>query len=202
MTIETSTMVIPASGRLELPPNNYFLLFTATAAVDVRFQTRGSQEGFVGVTSNCLLKRVNPWSFAFITGPAGTSIQLAQGTENVIEDETDIRGTATSIAGVVQVNDVVRSLAASPAVVTRATAGADTIAANASRRAIWINNISGIAGSGGTAGAVLFLQSVAAGARRGIPIQDGQSLRIGISTAFDLRNDSGVTAAYNVQEET
>lgn len=201
MSVEAITETMSATGRRDLPSGNFFKLKTATAAVNLRIVKNGISEGVNGESSNVTIRRITPWERAELIAAAGTVYTILYGTElSTMQDVTDITTTSSQISGVTVVEENTTLVVASPAVATRATAGADVIAANLNRRRIYISNISGEAGSGGTAGAVIHVQTTGAGARRGIPVQDGQTFFWDTTDTFDIRNDSGVTAAYAIQE--
>ncbi len=193
-SVESYTQVVPASGRIDLGPGNYLLAVSTTVGtLTLRVQTARNMEGITGASGNALIRRIEPWRYAFIEATAGATVVFAFGTlANTEEDVTDIRAVVTSISGTVNIAPTNETLIASPAQATRATGGADTIAANAARRRVVISVISGTG--------PLFLQTAAAGANRGIPIQAGQSYSHPSNLAFDLRNDGGDNVVYNIQE--
>ncbi len=193
---EMYSQVVPASGRIDLGPGNFLLgLTTSSGTLNLRIQTARNLEGISGAAGNALIRRIEPWRYAFIEATVGATVVFIFGTlDNTEEDITDVRAVVTSITGTVNVAATNETLAASPAQATRATGGADTVAANAARKRVVISVISGTG--------PLFLQSTGAGANRGIPIQTGQSYSHPSNLAFDLRNDGGDNVVYNVQEIT
>lgn len=140
MTIERRVQTIPTTGRAELPRGNFLLLLTASASVDIRAEREGFSEGFNGIVGGLYARRVVPWNAVEIIGAAGTSLEYLYGSENVTEDETDIRLGVSAVAGTVSTaerpSDTIVENA--PVVASNPSApAADVavlIAANASRR--------------------------------------------------------------------
>lgn len=193
MSVDSRTETIPASGQIRLANANFYFLISSTAAVDTALSRDGSTETFQQMTAGLVIGRVRKWDFAFITGVAGTVVTFFYGISAIREDFTNVNVQLATISGTVAVAENTTVLQTSPAQATRATAGADTITPNALAKRTYVSNLSGN-------GATLFVQSVGAGANKGIPVQDGQVFPVDWRTAFDVRNDSGLLVTYNIQE--
>lgn len=189
--------LIPASGEIALRPANFFFMLTASAAVTVRFQNKGGTYEAAGISAGFLKAAIKPWERVAIIGAAGTSVTYFYGDEDILEDVTDFRMQIATIGGTVAVVSQPSSAIATPARITRATAGATTIAANALRRRITISNPSDNVTPG-----LLYVQAVGAGAGRGYPLDSGMSVELQTTAALDVRNDSGVSVDFTQFEET
>jgi len=195
MSSQLRTETIPANGQLISGPGNFFFMITASASVDVKMIGAGTSWGATGVSAGYLKANVQRWDRLVIAGAAGTVVTFFVGDEDVSEDVTDIRAQIALIGGVTLVSEAPSTAISSPAASVRATGGADTIAANLSRKRITVSSISTNTGS-------LYLQSVGAGAGRGLELQPGMSLEIKTTAAIDVRNDSGASQTYTIFEET
>ncbi len=133
MTIERKREIINASGVVDLPRGNFFLLLSATAAVETRLHRDGHSEVFAGIVGGLYVRRITPWLSLQMTAAAGTIVEYFVGTEVNTEDETDIRLAVSAIAGSV----ATRESPTDSVVGTRYIIGAasnPSIATNANRR--------------------------------------------------------------------
>lgn len=196
MSIEQVTQVIPATGQLPLPPGNYFLLISTTAALNVRIQKAvGNSEGCNGIVASLLLQRVETWQQLVMIGAAGTNVTFIYGVATVREDVTDIRSQIAVISGTSAFAEAPAATLSTPASLVVVTANKQTVAANLLRRRITVSNQSTSTGS-------VFVQTAAAGAGIGLELQAGQSVEIRGTYAFDLRNDSGGNCTVGLFEES
>lgn len=193
MSVDSRTETIPASGQIRLANANFYFLINSTAAVDQAFSRDGSTETFQQMTVGLVVGRVRKWDYAFISGVAGTVVTFFYGISSIREDFTNVNTQLATISGTVATAENTTVLQTSPAQAAVATANANTITPNALAKRTYVSNLSGN-------GATLFVQTVAAGANRGIPVQDGQTIPTDWRTPFDVRNDSGLPGLYNIQE--
>jgi hypothetical protein len=183
-----------AGESKNLPAGRYFFIRSATSAVDIETQGNpGSPARFIGVGAGARFGPVaegQGWKLLRVTS-AGAQI-----VEIIISDDGDFEvANAVTVTGAVSIAESPSSALASPAAVARGTGGADTIAANLSRRRITVSSLSTNTGS-------VFIQAVGAGAGRGIELQPGQVIELKTTAAFDIRNDSGASQTYSTFEET
>lgn len=196
MSINSFTEIVDASGQKRLSGNNNFLfLISATAAVTVQFSRGGTQEIFTGQIGGLQVARVKPWDYAFFIAAPGTSLTFYYGAALVREDASTLQQQIATIAGTVPVVTSPASALSTPAATVVGTAAASTIAANLLRRRITICSLSTNTGS-------VFIQTVGAGAGRGIELQPGQFVEIDNTVAMDVRNDSGANQTFTVFEES
>lgn len=194
MSARNYAFAIGAGAQVRLPAGRYFFVRTASAAINVTTEGNpGSPLSFKGISGGTKFGPVDVgqgWTYLIIESAS------AQNLEIVISDDGlfDVANTVT-VSGAVNVTEQPSSAIASPAAVVRATGGADTIAANLSRRRISVCSLSTNIGS-------LFIQAVGAGAGRGIELQPGVTLELKTTAAFDIRNDSGASQTYSTFEET
>lgn len=191
------TELIPAGGEIQLGEANFFFLLSATLAVDVNFQADGSSYGAAQVTGGYVKGKIAPWRRATIRGTAGSTVVFFYGDEELREDITDFRQTIATIAGLVGVTDAPSSTLATAARQTVANANKVTIAANLARRRITISNPSDNATPG-----LVYVQTAAAGAGRGYPLDSGLSVEFRTTAALDVRNDSGGAVDITTFEES
>ncbi len=196
MSVERFSRTIPASGVIDLGPGNFMLLLSASAALNLRADGGGTSEGFNSVTGGLVISRVQPWSSMRLIGTPGIACDYVVGQENISEDDTDIRLQIATIAGTASFAEAPSAtITASPAAVTVTTATASTIAANLTRRRITVCAPSTNTGS-------VYIQTVAAGANRGIELQPGTFVEMRTTAAMDIRNDSGASQAFTTFEES
>jgi len=195
VSIERRTQTINATGRADLARGNYFLLLVASASVDVRAVSGGTSEGFNGVLGGIVIKRVKPWDEMQILGVAGTTLEYFVGSEEVTEDETDIRLGVSAIAGTVTVaerpTDTVSNLAP---VVVATGAAASVVAASITRRKMRIQADSLNAGS-------VFIRT-AAGTSNIAELQAGTGMDVDTFDELFARNDTGADATVYRFEQT
>jgi hypothetical protein len=194
--MEYRSETIPASGEIALSGANFFFLVTSSAAVTVRFMGGGTDFGANSILAGVQIGRVVEWDRAVIRGAAATTVQFFYGNSELREDVTDFRSSIATIAGVPTFTiQQLATMVASPARLTVATANKQTIAANAARRTIYISNPSDNATPG-----LVYIQTAAAGAGRGIPLDSGMNWSDSYTGALDVRNDSGGSVDVTVQE--
>lgn len=197
MSVDYRTETLPASGRLELPPNNFFFLVSASSAIILRLisQDTGNQETFQGLTAALSVTRVRGWRQGVITGAAGATIVFFYGSQIAREDNTDYRQTIATIGGTVTTKSTAGAMttASSGAI---ANAASLAVAANAARVRIWVCNPSSNTWS-------VFIQTTGtAAASRGIEVAPGVSVPVENVGAFDVRNDGGGAITFSTVEET
>lgn len=195
MTTKVYTLNFNAPGSLPLPQGVFFLIKTASAALNIEVQRRNAQSDSVeGVGAGTEYKTIDggKWTNLIVTSAA---IQVV---EILISDAAEVRFSNTvTVSGGVSNSETPSAAIATPARITRATAGASTIAANAARRRITIANPSDNATPG-----LLYVQAVGAGAGRGIPLDTGMYVEVKTTAAIDVRNDSGVSVDFTQFEES
>lgn len=195
MSTNTRTVTFAGGETRPLPGGRFLYIKAATAAIDIEITDRnGTPNSITGATAGMKFKRLDgeAWRYTKITSAAAQIVVV------VLSDdaEVDIASTVT-VAGAVTVAEIPSSAVATPARATRATGGADTIAANPARKRITISNPSDNATPG-----LLYVQATGAGAGRGYPLDSGLSAEFRTTAALDVRNDSGVSVDYTVFEET
>lgn len=194
MSIERRSEVIPASGELSTPRNNFFLLLSATGTVNMRAEGRGTSERFDGITGGILIRRVNSWDFMTITGAAGLTVVYLVGTELVERDETDVRLQIATIAGTASVADSPASALADTAAVALPDATLTAVVpVNLTRRRVTITV---------DADALTPVYArTAGGANNLLEMQPGVAYEFRGTYAISIRNDSGgATTAYVFEE--
>ena len=195
MSVERTQQTISASGVIQLPRGNFFLLLQATASVNIRSQLGGSSEGFNGVSGGTLIKRVEPWDFIEIFGVAGTVVQWLDGLENVIEDLVDVRLAATTISGSVSINAQPSTTIEDNAAVAAADAAQSALfAANAARRRLRVTADSNNLGS-------CYVRTVG-GANNLLELQPGTYHEFHTIDGAEVRNDTGGVATFYIFEES
>lgn len=197
MGIERRTQVIPANGRLEIGRGNLFILFAATAAVNLRLERSGNSEGFDNITGGIRVQRLNSWDFAVIIGAPGTTVQWITGSENVVEDKADVFLQVTTVAGTVAVASAPTTTFTTPVDVLVGAGASSDIAANPLRRAITIG-----ADVANADPLPLRVRDQAAVTEAGIQLQAGMSVRLETIAAIRIRNNGAVGQTYSISEET
>lgn len=195
MSTKLVTAAIPASGKIQLGPGNFFFLITATATISVIFAKEGTEFGAEGIQAGYVKGKLSPWERAEIRGTAGVTVSYFFGTEDLREDVTDFRQQIATIAGIVSMAE---SAAAAHASVDKTAIPAATtvdIAANLLRRRITICNWSDSAGS-------FSVRQTNNTNDGGIELQAGQFLEIRNTAAIRLRTPAGTGANYSTFEET
>lgn len=194
MSARNYQQTLGAGDVIRLPSGRYFFVRTAAAALDITTEGNpGSPLRFIGVGAGTKFGPVaegQQWRNLVI------SSATAQAIEIIISDDGnfDVANTVT-VSGSVTTAEAPSATVATPAAGSRATGGADTIAANLSRRRITICSLTSNTTN-------FFVQAVGAGAGRGIEIQPGTYTEFRTTAALDIRNDSGSTVAYTVFEES
>lgn len=195
MTIERYTYTVPASGVIQVPRGNFFLLTTATpTAVNLRFQREGTSEGINGAAGGVYMRRVQPWDFAELFGAAGVAVEFWCGHEQVDRDETDIRLAVSVISGsVAVVEQPLTSLGNLAPVSLTDAAETLVIAANAARKRLRLSLDSAGGGS-------VFLRSTTGG-NNIYELQPGTWVEFKNTSAVYARNDTGgAINIYRVEE--
>lgn len=196
MSARNFIQTLGAGETIRLPRGRFFFVRTAASALDIATEGNpGAPVTFAGIGAGSKFGPVaedQGWKFLRITSAAAQNIEI------IISDDGnfDVANTVT-VSGSVNVLSTPAATIATPARATRATGGADTIAANLSRRRITICNPSDNASPG-----LLYVQAVGTGAGRGYPLDTGTSVQIETTAALDVRNDSGVSVDYTVFEES
>ena len=75
--------VIPASGRIDRPRGNFFLLLASTVTLNVLMERDGTSEQFNSVTGGIRVRRVKPWNAMTIFGAAGGTVEFFFGADEV-----------------------------------------------------------------------------------------------------------------------
>lgn len=194
MSARNYTQTLGAGDIIRLPAGVYFYIRTAASALDVSTEGNpGSPLRFTGIGAGAKfgpLPAGQGWKFLVVSSAAAQAIEIVISDDGLFELSSSV-----SVTGGVTTQETPSSAVATPAAGSRATGGADTIAANLSRRRISICAPSTNTGS-------LFVQAVGAGAGRGVELQPGTTLEFKTTAALDIRNDSGATQAYSTFEET
>lgn len=203
MTIQRYSQTIPATGLVEIPLGNFFLLVAVSGgSVECAITKGGTRERFPGVVGGLYIKRTEPWELIQIIGAAGLTIEYWHGSELVDRDETDIRLATSVIAGAVTTTEQPASGAITQTAPVVAVTGAQTalIAANASRKRVSFS-IDSANVDGGTAATHAYLRSAGG-------TQNLQELVPGFTygpykntNGFDIRNDSGNNYTVYIFEE-
>jgi hypothetical protein len=195
MSVESKSLVIPATGTLDLEPANTFFLVSASAAVNINFNI-GTTEGFTNFLTGLKVERVKNWRKCTIVGVQGTTVLLFYGISSHRDDSTELLQTLATISGTVNTFPAVGAANAvtDHADVTFSGATDTTIGANVARRWITIGGL-----STNTASLRVRAHSSAAG---GAELQPGSSLTYYNINAFDVINASGVNQTYWWQEQT
>jgi hypothetical protein len=195
MSTRTLTLAFAGGETLRLPGGRFLFIKAATAALDIvlREEGSGAQNQLTGVGAGARYKREASqpaWRFTEVASVSAQTVTL------ILSDDAEFDvATSVAVTGSVSVADVPSTTVATPVAGSRATGGADSIAANTSRRRITICALSTNTGS-------LFVQAVGAGAGRGYELQPGTSAEFRTTAALDIRNDSGATQAYMTFEES
>jgi len=198
MGVERRQQVIPASGRIEVSRGNVFILFSATAAVNLRLDARGTSEGFDNITGGIRVQRVSPWDTGIIIGAPGTTVVWIVGYENVLADLADVFLQVTTVAGTVAVAPAPTATFDSAADVSVATASSSDIAANLLRRSINIGSLS----TNAPATVNLRVRDQTGTTDEGIELQPGMSVRLETTAALRIRNNDANAQSYWVIEES
>lgn len=194
MSTRTYTLTFSGAGTLTLPGGVFFYIKSASAALSIT--TRGSTTAPIEFTNVGAGLRFGPvpidkrWTYLDVTS-AG-----AQLVEAVVSDDAEVDIASTvNVAGNVTVQELPATAFSTPAASNVATATALTVAANAARKRIKVCNDPANAGT-------VYVQTVGAGAGRGIPVQPGMYEEVRGTYTFDVRNDSGATCVITLAEET
>lgn len=193
-SIERFSRTIPASGVIETPRGNVFLLIAATGTINVRFENGGAAEGVNGVNGGVRVERVKPWDAARILGSAGVTVEFWVGSQEVERDLIDVFTQIATIAGVasVAINPTVAPTDRAPVAAANA-AQSVLFAANLLRRKLRVfvdeNNA-------GTAFA-----RVTGGANNIANLQPGSVYTFDGLYGLDVRNDTGAIANFYIFEE-
>lgn len=137
-SIERFSRTIPASGVIENPRGNVFLLIAATGTINVRFENGGAAEGVNSVNGGVRVERVKPWDAARILGTPGITVEYWVGSQQVDKDLIDVFTQIAVIAGVAAVAIAPAAAVAdnAPVVVPNATLNQVLFAANLTRKRI------------------------------------------------------------------
>ena len=196
MSTKTYVLTFAGAGMLPLPQGTFFMIKSAVAALSINAVRRDGQPVAFENVGAGLQYNGNKAGVKWYSLEVSSSV--AQVVEIVISDDAEVSFANTvSVAGGVAMTETPSAVVATPARITRATAGATTIAANPARRRITICNPSDNATPG-----LLYVQAVGAGAGRGLPLDPGLTAEFKTTAALDVRNDSGVSVDFTVFEET
>lgn len=195
MTTEVLTLALTGGQQYTAGQGRIWYIKSATAALSItaeKIGVGGIVRKFVNVGAGFKFKAADGtpgWDYLRILSAVTQNVEIIIG-----DDDVEV-ANAVSVTGSVTTQESPSSAISTPAAGSRATGGADTIAANASRRRITVCAPSANTGS-------LFLQATGAGPGRGIELQPGTFVELKTTAAFDIRNDSGATQAYTLFEET
>lgn len=194
MSTRTYTLTFLAAGTATLPAGVFFYIKSASAALSI--VTRGSTTAPIEFTNVGAGLRFGPvpgekrWTYLDVTS------SVAQVVEAVVSDDAEVDIASTvNVAGSVTVQELPATALSTPAASNILTATALSIPANPARKRIKVCNDPANTGN-------VYLQSVGAGAGRGVPIQPGMYEEVAGVYAFDVRNDSGSTVVVTLAEET
>jgi hypothetical protein len=201
MSVNSYSIVLPASGQAVLEPANFLFLINAPSAVTIILQRDAARENFANFTAGLRVQRLKAWQNAVIQGTPGATVTLFYGIETPREDSTDFVQTIATIAGTVLVTPGTGSTNAPTdhADVTVAATTIDaTVVANAIRKSVSIGSFSS------NAPASLNLRVIAhgSGATKGVELQPGQFINIATTAALDVNNPDANSQKYWWQEYT
>lgn len=188
MTTEVLAQALSAAQQATFGGGRIWYLKTAIAPVTISCEKRGGS----GATQ--IRKFINVAAgFKFVAdkGDGWTYLRMLNGAtpqniEIIIGDDDVSVSNAVSVTGAVTTVPSVGSALATPADVAIPTANKTTIAANLSRRTITIGSLSTNTGS-------VRVQTAALGAGFGLELQPGTWETFPVTSAIDVRNDSGAT---------
>lgn len=195
MSARNYSQAIGAGESINLPAGVFFMIRTAASALDVEtIGNAGAPVRFSGIGAGSRFGPVAPgegWRLLRVTSAAAQNIEIIISDDGLFD-----LANAVTIVGAAPVSVTPNTgFTASGADVARATGGADSIAANLSRKSITIGALSTNTGS-------LRVQTPGAGANRGRELQPGMTVTYNNTAALDIRNDSGASQTYWVEEET
>ena len=198
MSIERRSEVIGALGVVEAARGNLLILFSSTAAVNVRLVRDGHTEGFDNITGGVRIARIKPFDSVRIVGAPGTTVVYIVGQENVNEDRVEVFLQVTTVAGTVAVAAAPTTTLTTPVDVSVATATSSDIAANPLRRKITISALS----TNAPATLNLRVRDQAATTEAGFELQPGMSVTLETIAALRIRNNDANAQSYTIVEET
>lgn len=189
MSSERRQETIPASGRIVLPPNNFFFFLNSINAISFQYKRGGSFSGANNITAGYVKKLISDWDEATITGTPGDIITFLDGHEEFAEDDTNFVSQIATIAGSVNVLIRPSALQTDTADVSQGSGTQTVISANLVRRRIFIGCLSTSTNS--------IRCSHTGGASRGVEIQPGMEREFDTTDTITVRNDNtfGTAAA-------
>lgn len=193
MSTKIYTLTFTAGQTQILPQGRFWMIKAAASALNIEARKRSSQPTtFDGVGAGVKFNGLESdrWYELHITSAAVQTVEIV-----LSDDSTVDFSSAVSVVGAAVFQDQPASALATPAPDVIATGAALSVPASATRRRITIS--SDPTGTGN-----VYIQAVAAGAGRGIPLQPGNYVEVKGSYAFDVRNDSGVSVTVTRFEES
>jgi len=195
MSARNYVQTLGAGESINLPAGVFFMVRQAASALDIETQGNpGAPVRFTGIGAGSKFGPVSPgegWKLLKVTSAAAQAIEIIISDDGLFD-----LANAVNVLGIASVSVAPASgITASGADVARASGGADSIAANLSRKSITIGALSTNTGS-------LRIQSPGAGANRGRELQPGTTATYYNTAALDVRNDSGASQSYWIEEET
>lgn len=188
--------IIPASGRIDRPRGNFWLLLSSTVSLNVTMERDGSSEQFNGITGGIRVRRVVPWNALTMFGAPGGQIEFFFGADEVNEDDVNVFLQVATIAGVALFAESPSATIATPADNALPAATTENIAANLLRRRITIGVLS-------TETVGVRVQAVGAADASGIEVQPGTFVELKTTASIDIRNNDGAVAtSYYILEES
>jgi hypothetical protein len=196
MSAQNFAFAIGAGASIRLPAGRFFMVRTATAALDITTEGNpGSPLRFIGMTAGTRFGPVEigqGWRFLIITSAS------AQNVEIVISDDGlfDVANTVT-VSGAVAVSEVTSSVVNgwNSADITITTGNANAFGSSPVRKRITIGSLSTNTGS-------VRITAAGGAANRGLELQPGMYVELRTSVGFDVRNDSGASQTIWWMEET
>lgn len=193
MSTKTYTLHFTGPGMLPLPQGRFFMIKSASAALDIVARRRdGQPTEFQNVGAGLKFNALETQRWYQLD----VSSSVAQVVEIVISDEAQVDFSNTvSVAGTAQTEEMPSQAISTPAGGTLATGTQANIAANPARRRITISNWSQSGGS-------IYVRDQAGTSDAGIEIQPGMGFTLHTVAALRIVNNSGASASYTILEET
>lgn len=182
MSSERRVETIPASGRIVIPPNNFFFFLNSTNAINFQYKHGGTQSGANNITAGYIKKLLRDWDEGIITGTVGDIITFIDGHEEFTEDDTQFVSQIATIAGVVSVAVRLPTAITDTADVAQASGTQTVISANLLRKGLNIGVLSSALNS--------VRVSKSGGAGRGTEVQPGQNQDFDTTDTYTVRNDN------------
>jgi hypothetical protein len=194
MTTEVLAASVVGGQQYTFGQGRIWYLKTATSPLNVTAEQSGSGakiRKFINVTAG--FKFVAPdgdgWTLLRVNSTLSQNIEMILGDDDVsVANAVSVTGSVTTL--------MLPSTAiqASIADTVIANTSAFSVSGSPSRRRITVGALSTNAGS-------VRIQSVAAGANRGLELQPGTFVELDTTAAFDIRNDSGAACTVYFLDE-